>query len=134
MKRIAFIGSGELAKDLSYKVKLWNQYEVVGFIDGNCTKGTLIDGLPVLGSDDDAVSLYNQKLFDCIFIAVGYMNFQVRERIYNRFKGIIPLANIISPKAHIDPTAMIGEGVQLSDEVYVDRYANIEDNVMITLR
>ena len=44
MKRIAFIGSGDLAIDLCERVILWNQYEVAGFIDGSQEKGTIING------------------------------------------------------------------------------------------
>ncbi len=134
MKNIAFIGSGDLAIDLCERVILWNQYEVAGFIDGSCEKGTLISGFPVLGSDDDVIDLYNHGFFDCIYIAIGYLNFQVREKLYNRFKGSVPLANIVSPSAYVHPTATLGEGVQLSDGVYIGQHATVEDNVLITLQ
>ncbi len=133
MKRIAFIGSGDLAIDLCERVVLWNQYEVAGFIDGSQEKGAIINGYPVLGNDDDVISLYKEGVFDCIYIAIGYLKFQVRENLYNRFKGAVPLANIISPTAFVHPTAKLGEGIQLSDGVYVAQHAEIEDNVLITL-
>lgn len=134
MKRIAFLGTGDLAIDLYERVQLWKQYEVAGFIDGSRDKGTLISGLPVLGTDDDVIDLYNSGVFDCIYIAIGYLNFQVREKLYNRFKGIVPLANIVSPSAYVHPTAKLGEGVQLSDGVYIGQHAKVEDNVLITLK
>ena len=134
MKKIAFLGSGALAVDLSDTVVNWNLYEVAGFIDGNCRKGTLVNGYPVLGNDDDVVSLYSDGAFDFLFIAIGYLNFSVREKLYNRFKGAVPFANIISPTAYIHPTAKIGEGVMVSDGVYISRHVVLEDNVMITLR
>ena len=134
MKRIAFLGSGSLAIDLSDIVREWNQYEVAGFIDGNIEQGTIVNGYPILGNDDEVITLYNDGVFDCIFIAIGYLNFNVREELYNRFKGIVPFANIISPTSYVHPTATIGEGVLLSDETYINRHAIIEDNVMITLR
>ena len=134
MKKIAFLGSGALAVDLSDTVVNWKLYEVAGFIDGNCVKGTLVNGYPVLGNDDDVVTLYNNGSFDFLFIAIGYLNFSIREKLYNRFKGIVPFANIISPTAYIHPTATIGEGVMVSDGVYISRHVILEDNVMITLR
>lgn len=134
MKRIAFIGSGDLAQDLSERVVIWNQYEVAGFIDGSQEKGKLICGYPVLGADDDVIDLYKNNVFDCIYIAIGYLKFDVREKLYNRFKGIVPLANIISPSAYIHPTAKLGEGIQLSDGVYIGQHAVVEDNVLITLQ
>lgn len=134
MKRIAFLGSGDLAVDLCERVQLWNQYEVAGFIDGSCEKGTLIQGLPVLGKDDDVVDLYKKGVFDCVYIAIGYLNFKVREKLYNRFKNVVPLANIISPTAYVHPTATLGEGIQLSDGVYIGQHATVDDNVLITLQ
>lgn len=134
MKKLAFIGSGSLAVDLSIIVREWQQYEVVGFIDGNCEKGTLINGFPVLGNDDDVINLYKEGVFDCIFIAIGYLKFSVREKLYNRFKGVVPLANLISPSAYVSPSATLGEGILLSDGTYINRETVIEDNVMITLR
>ncbi len=131
--KIAFLGSGSLAIDLCERVLLWNQYEVAGFIDANSEKGTTINGFPVLGNDDDVIQLYREGVFDCIFIAIGYMTFQVREKLYDRFKGIVPFANIISPSAYVHPTAILGEGIQLSDGVYIAQHAVIEDNVLITL-
>lgn len=134
MKRIAFIGSGDLAIDLCERVVLWKQYDVAGFFDGSREVGTLICGYPVLGNDDDVIDLYRQGIFDCIYIAIGYLKFQVRELLYHRFKGEVPLANIISPTAYIHPTATLGEGVQLSDGTYIGQHAVIEDNVLITLQ
>lgn len=134
MKRIAFIGSGDLAIDLCERVILWNQYEVAGFFDGSQEKGTIINGYPVLGNDDDVISLYKEGVFDCIYIAIGYLKFQVREKLYNKFKGIVPLANIISPTAYVNPTATLGEGIQLSDGAYIAHHAVVEDNVLITLQ
>lgn len=134
MKKIAFLGTGSLAINLSDTVIEWNLYDVAGFIDGNCQKGAIINGLPVLGNDDEVVDLYTKGSFDCIFIAIGYLNFKTREKLYNSFKGIVPFASIISPTAVVHPTAILGEGVLLSQGTLVHRHAVIEDNVMITLR
>lgn len=133
MKKIAFIGSGDLAIDLCERVVLWNQYEVVGFIDGSKKNGSAVNGFPVLGNDDDVIRLYKEGVFDCIYIAIGYLKFQIREKLYKRFKGVVPLANIISPTAFVHPTANLGEGIQLSDGVYIAQHAVVEDNVLITL-
>lgn len=134
MKKIAFLGSGALAVGLSNSVKEWQQYDVVGFIDGNFEKGTIVNGFPILGTDDDVINLYNEGCFDCIFIAIGYLKFSVREKLYNQFKGLVPLANIISPTCFVHPTTRLGEGILLSDGTFIHKDSILEDNVMITLR
>lgn len=133
MKKIALIGSGDFAISV---VEIINEnvlYEIVGYIDGSKSIGTIINGIPVIGSDDDVVDLYHKGTFDCIFISVGYTKFRIREKLYFSFKGRVPFANVISPKAIIHPSAQIGEGVMVSDGSVVHKHAVIEDNVAITL-
>jgi sugar O-acyltransferase (sialic acid O-acetyltransferase NeuD family) len=132
--KIAFLGTGYMAEELCEMVEMWNLYEVAGFIDGNTPKGSLVNGYRVLGNDDDVLELYGKGIFDCIFIAIGYTKFDIREKLYNQFKGKVPFANLISPSAYIHPTAKLGEGILLSSGVYISTRAIIEDNVSITLR
>lgn len=134
MKRIALIGSKAMALGLCDMIELHHLYNIVGYFDDFVEKGMMVEGRPILGGTDDCISLYQQGLFDCIFIASGYNNFDGREQLYKKLNGNIPLANIISPMAYVHPSAKIGEGVLLSDGVYVNRDAILEDNVAITLK
>lgn len=134
MKRLALIGSKALAHGVHDMVDLYRLYELVGYFDDYVERGTIVEGRPVLGGTDECIGLYHQGLFDCIFIASGYNNFNGRAQLYEKIKGIIPMANIISPSAFVHPTVKLGEGILLSDGVYINRDSIIEDNVAITLR
>lgn len=134
MKRLALIGSKAMARGICDMVQSHNFYDVVGFFDDYEEKGKLIDGKPIMGTTDDCIDLYHEGLFDFVFIASGYNSFEGREKLYNKVKGNIPLANIISPTAYIHPGATLGEGILISDGSFIHREAVIEDNVCITLR
>lgn len=134
MKKLALIGSKDFAQGIIENLKYIGSYEVVGYFDDFEKKGTIINGYSVLGNVNDSIHLFNQGAFDCVFIAIGYSSFTGRETIYNKLKGKIPFANIISKTAFVHPTAKLGEGILLTDGVYIGRGAVIEDNVSITLR
>lgn len=133
MKRVAIIGTGEYSKSVISFINKYKLYTVIGYFDNNLSNGTIVNGYPVLGSDNDIISLYKSKEFDAVFIAIGYLNFTAREKLYQLVKGIIPLASIISPLAQIDETAVIGEGVMISDGAIIHSNAIVEDNAAITL-
>lgn len=134
MKRLALIGSKAMARGICDMVQLHNIYDVIGFFDDYEEKGKVIDGKPILGTTDDCIELFHKGLFDFAFIASGYNSFEGREKLYNKVKGNIPLANIISPTAYVHPEARLGEGILISDGSYINRETVIEDNVCITLR
>lgn len=130
-KRLALIGSKDLAQQLIPEVIATGEYEIFGYFDDFEEKGTIINGYKVYGKVDDAIGLYKEGLFDCIFIAIGYYHFDVREKFYEKLKGIVPLANIISKDAHLSKSAKIGEGVYLGYGTQVGPHSVIEDNVVV---
>lgn len=134
MKRLALIGSKAMALGICELVQSYGLYEIVGFFDDYEEKGRIIGGKTILGNTDDCLLLFKNGLYDYLFIASGYNSFDGRERLYKKFKGVIPMANIISPTAFIHPSAMLGEGILISDDSYIHRDVIIEDNVSITLR
>jgi len=134
MNNLALIGSKAMAHGIKDMVELYHLYNVIGYFDDFAEKGSVVEGKPVLGNTDDCINMYHEGIFDFIFIASGYNSFEGREKLYLKYKGIIPFANIISPTAFVHPSARIGEGVLLSDGAYINRDAVIEDNVAITLR
>lgn len=134
MKRLALLGSKAMAQGIRDIVESHCFYDVIGYFDDYGEKEKVIDGKPILGSTDDCIELYNKGLFDFVFIASGYNSFEGREKLYDKVKGRIPLANIISPTAYIHPSATLGEGILISDGSFIHREAVIEDNVCITLR
>ena len=134
MKKLALLGAGDLGDQIMEYVKETGMYEIVGFFDDNEALGNMHRGLPIFGKINTVENYYKQGYFDYVFITIGYRWFDTRERIYKELKGKVPFANIISPLAVVKKGAKLGEGIMISDQVYVSHTANIEDDVCITLR
>lgn len=130
-KRLAIFGATDLAFQVTEEAIASGEYEVFGYFEDFKSKGTIVNGYKVWGNLEDAFVLYEKKAFDCLYIAVGYNHFDFREYIYNRVKGVIPLANIVSKDAVVYDSASLGEGVYIGARTQVGPYCEIEDNVHI---
>ena len=131
MKRLALIGSKEFAEQIQGFAEATGDYKVVGFFDDFEPKGKLIRSLPVLGSINEAVEEYKKGVFDCIFLAAGYNNFNFREDVFARLSGDVPFANIIMKTSKIAPSVKMGQGVFIGGSTTIGENSIIEDNVFI---
>ena len=131
MKRLALIGTKEFADQIIHFAARTGEYEFVGYFDNVEPKGTIINGKPVFGNVLDAIDAYKDGLFDCIFIAVGYTRFDLRELFYTQLKGKVPFATIIDPTAELGRDVRLGEGVYVGRNAIIDDETVIEDNVFI---
>lgn len=105
--------------------------EVVGFFNDFELQGTKVNDIPVLGGGGNVLQLYKEGIFDCLMIGVGYQHFEYRKKTFERFKGIIPFANIIHSSAYIDPSCQLGEGIFILPGCCLDRQVQLEDNVLL---
>ena len=131
MNRLALIGSKEFAHQIRCFAERYGQFQVVGFFDDYRSPGSIVEGLPVLGGVADIEDKYKEGLFDFIFLAAGYSNFDFRERVFNQLKGVVPFANIIMPHVFFDENVSLGEGIFIGGETAIGSSTVIEDNVFI---
>lgn len=131
MKRLIIIGAGDLGQQIDHFVTADNQFEVVGFVDDWQTKGSLVNGKPIMGCIDDLVSLFEKGLFDETIIGVGYKHFGFRKLLFERFHGVVPFGTFVHSSCYVDSTAEIGKGVVMYPRCIVDRNALIKDNVFV---
>jgi sugar O-acyltransferase (sialic acid O-acetyltransferase NeuD family) len=131
MIRLALIGSKDFAIQIRGFAEKTGQFQVIGYFDDFEEKGTLIEGLPVLGKRSDIETLFKDNIFDEIFLAAGYNNFQFRELAFNDLKGKVPFANIIMPDAELNDTTSLGEGIFIGTKNCFGENVRIDDNVFI---
>lgn len=131
MKRLVIIGAGDLGQQIAHFVTTDCQFEVVGFVDDWQAKGSVVNGIPVLGCIDDLLTIYRNGVFDETLIGVGYKHFQFRKSLYEKYKGGVPFATFVHSSCYVDPTAEIGRGVVVYPRCIIDRNALIKDNVFI---
>jgi sugar O-acyltransferase (sialic acid O-acetyltransferase NeuD family) len=133
MKRLAIIGSGDLALQIVHHAKNSGQYEPVGFFDDYQTRGTSKNGLLILGSIEDVLSAYEKDSFDALMMGIGYKHLKERGEIFQRFKGKIPFGSIIHPSSYVDKSCVLGEGVFIYPGCKLDMNVVISDNVLLNV-
>ena len=133
MNRVAIIGSGDLAGLVIHYINENKSHHVFGIYDDFVSRRTVVSGINIIGSLDQIYTDYQNKLFDLLFVAVGYSRMDYRAKIFDRFKSKIPFANIIHKSCVIDSTVKLGEGVFLFPGVILDHNVKIKDNVLLNL-
>lgn len=131
MRKLAIIGTKEFAQQIRGFAKRSGEYEFVGYLDDLEQEGSIIEGFPVLGNVKDGIRLHKEGIIDCVFIAIGYTRFDLRESYYNDLKGQVPFATIIEPTAEIGEGVKIGEGVYVGRNTIIDDGSELKDNVFI---
>jgi sugar O-acyltransferase (sialic acid O-acetyltransferase NeuD family) len=138
IERILILGGGNVAcLVLDILARVPQQTAVAVLDDNPALHNTTIMGVPVLGSLDQAKSLYEQNLFDKAAIAVGIL--PTRRELFERLSNVgIPFANIIDPSAIIGVNARMGTGnmimafcrlgpeSHIGDNNFLSAYVNIE--------
>ena len=131
MKRLAIIGTKDFAEQITEFALRTGEFEVVGYYDNIEPKGNLINGRPVLGIIEEAITDYQKQIFDEIFIGVGYTRFDLRAAFYMQLKGRVPFANIIMPTSKIGKNVVMGEGIFIGGHSNIDAGSVIENNVFL---
>lgn len=136
-ERIAIVGAGEFGRQAAHHILQNNRnslrYEIVGWYDDTYEKREIVCGYPVLGAVESVMADFKANKFEYLFIAIGYNHPQFKDSLILRFKGHIPLYNIISSDAHIDPTSVIGDNIFIYPGAIIDKDVKLEDGVTINL-
>lgn len=95
---------------------------VVGIIDNSLHDSYY--GVPVIGNDADAESLYSKYRGCELIIAPDFP--KVREKLVGRYKSLgYRFATVISPFAHVSKYSVIGEGTIIQSGVNVSSATQI---------
>lgn len=101
---------------------------IVGIIDNNITG--LYFGIPVIGKDSDAESLF--KTYSHCQLVISPDLPKVRENLVKLYSGIgYDFATIISPKANVSKSAKIGKGSVIQSGVNVSAATTIGNFVKL---
>lgn len=130
MKKLAIIGSGDLAAQIAHHALATGNYTIAGFFD-DFEDGKKKNGYPLLGKSMDIKNLFQQSIFDVLMIGIGYKHMKQRAALFEKLSAEIPFATIIHPSAIIDNARKIGNGVMVYPGVVVDTNCIIENNVLL---
>lgn len=109
-KEILVIGGGGHAKSVIDSIHSMNVFEIAGIIDTLEKKKTWINGIEVIGTDNDLETYF--KNIKNVVIAIGSIGHsQARVKLYNLCKKIgYTFPNIIDSSAILSKNIGIGEG------------------------
>ena len=131
MKTVALIGSQTFAHQIKGYAEEDNKFKIVGYFDDFEEKGCIKEGVPILGKINDIERCYKDGMFDFVFLAAGYNNFDFREKTFNNLKDKVPFANIIMDNVSFDNNVVLGEGIFIGRDSVIGANTVIEDNVFI---
>jgi sugar O-acyltransferase (sialic acid O-acetyltransferase NeuD family) len=130
---LIIIGAGGSSRDIAQAIacsdpakKNWN---LLGFLDDDAAKqGTIVDGIPVLGVLD-SVSIYSDAK---VLIGVAGEP-PTRKKLVQRL-GLPDerYATFVHPSAFLSPSAEIGVGVAILQNVVINTSATIGSHVLIS--
>ena len=125
MKKLLLVGAGGFGRVVLEHVSM--DYEC-SFIDDGLRKGSIVDGVRVIGKTSDLQALFGE--FNQLIVAIG--NNRVRERIYNEAEAIgYHFPSIVHQSAYISKKALIGEGCIILNNAVIQNGSVIGKGVII---
>lgn len=131
MKTLMIIGGGGHTISCMDVIKSTGLYNVIGIIDTPEQVGSNVLGVPVIGTDQDILSLANKT--DLFFIGIGQIGTNKRRNELFHFleRHHLPIATIISPHAIVSDTATVQTGTIVMHHAIVNAATNIGKNCII---
>lgn len=125
------IGASGHAKVIIDLFRHASRYELVGLIDP-AARGTLVNGLPIIGGDDDLARLRAEGISHA-HVAIG--NNRRRLALAHELRGFgFALASAISPAAVISPSAVLGDGIAVMAGAVVNADSRLGDVCILNTR
>jgi sugar O-acyltransferase (sialic acid O-acetyltransferase NeuD family) len=129
---IIIFGAGGHAKTIMDMIKQIDIYTLAGIIDDKIPAGTVVLGIPVLGTRAVLPELFEQGVKLAANGVGGILDIAVRVRIFDLLaKACFTFPALIHPRAAIEPSANVGEGVQVFANAYIGSEAVLHPMCMI---
>ena len=131
MRRVALIGAGDLGRTVARHLAARDDLELAGFFDDTKT-GETVCGKPVFGGLDRVAGMYAEDRLDGVVITIGYRHLAFRAELFSRLQRAgVPLARVVHPSCHLDPSVEVGEGVILFPGCVLDVGAQVGANAVL---
>jgi sugar O-acyltransferase (sialic acid O-acetyltransferase NeuD family) len=133
VKRLVLIGAGLGATQVLDILVHDESQQAVAIVDDDPARfGEQIEGIPVVGATDRALSLFAEGAFDAAVIAVG-TSVPARTRLRKRCEEAgVPLANAIDPTVRITTGVRMGTGNIVCAHCHFGVGTVVGDNNMIS--
>ncbi len=131
MEKIILVGGGGHCKSVIDVIRSSNQFEILGVLDHNLPKESLVLDVSVLGDDSAILSLKNECLN--VHITIGQIKSSVnRHRIVDfLMQQNLKFPNVISSSAMVSSYSKLGQGITVMHQAIVQADASIGDFTII---
>lgn len=137
MPALLILAAGGLAREVLASLRLTGDYRIFGFLDDNqALHGTLVEGVPVLGAIEDAVSYPRCRFLICA--GSGAARRQIVETLAKAGIGEERFATFVDPAVHLPESCTVGRGsillagTVLTASVSVGRHVAVMPNCTLT--
>ncbi len=133
-EELILIGGGGHCRACIDVIEKEERFHIVGIVDQKEKLGECINGYPIIGTDDDLVSLAkNHKNF---FITVGQLKSSaVRAQLFSSLTELgVAIPTIVSPLAYVASTASVEEGTIIMHDAIVNANAVIGKNCIVNTK
>jgi sugar O-acyltransferase (sialic acid O-acetyltransferase NeuD family) len=130
---ILIYGGGGHAKAIMDMVKQIGEYTIAGILDDDKhLTGTQVLGIPVLGTQAILPALAGQGVKLAANGVGGILDIGVRFKVFELLKGAgFTFPALIHPRATVEPSAKVGDGVQVFANAYVGSEAVLHPKCMV---
>jgi sugar O-acyltransferase (sialic acid O-acetyltransferase NeuD family) len=130
---ILIYGGGGHAKAIMDMVKQIGEYTIAGIVDDDKhLTGTQVLGIPVLGTQAILPALVEQRVKLAANGVGGILDIGVRIKVFELLKGAgFTFPALIHPRATVEPSAKVGDGVQVFANAYVGSEAVLHPKCMV---
>jgi acetyltransferase EpsM len=123
---LVIYGGGGHAKALIDLLRLEGTYRIEGIIDDGLPAGMQIMDLPVLGGAAALAGLYRRGVRQAVNAVGGIGDIRVRKTVFQRLEDAgFTCPTVVHPRAMVEPSASLAEGVQVFPLAYVGSEAQI---------
>lgn len=136
MEKIAILGTGGFARELATLVQDINNtkstFDLVGFVDGNLPKGTIINGYPVIGNDEEI-----NDTTERLGLVLAFGDPILKKKVKNKYSNpLIHYPTLIHPSVTIGDSRFvkIGQGCIICAACIITTNIVIKDFVTLNLQ
>jgi sugar O-acyltransferase (sialic acid O-acetyltransferase NeuD family) len=129
---LVIYGGGGHAKSVMEIVQQLGTYAIAGILDDGLPAGTVVLGIPVVGTRTAFSALIEKGVKLAANGVGGIIDINVRVRVFELLSAAgFSLPSLIHPRATVEPSAEVGEGVQVFANAYVGSEAALEPRCMV---
>jgi sugar O-acyltransferase (sialic acid O-acetyltransferase NeuD family) len=125
-------GGGGHAKTVLEMAQAIAAFRIAGIVDDNIPSGTLVLGVPVLGGREVLPGLLERGVRLAANGVGGIIDINVRVRLFELLEDLgFALPGLVHPRATVERSAQVGDGVQVFANAYVGSSAVLSAKCMV---